>query len=58
MVIHAPEFAGDVVWVESIAINGACLTVITGCMNLSFEVSPETLRASIWANCSASPVNP
>lgn len=45
LVIHAPDFAQDVVHGESIAINGVCLTVVAGCSEAcTFEVSPETLR--------------
>jgi riboflavin synthase len=45
LVIHAPDFAQDIVLGESIAINGVCLTVVAGCSEAcTFEVSPETLR--------------
>jgi riboflavin synthase len=59
LVIHAPEFAGDVVLGESIAINGVCLTVVAGCSeSCSFEVSPETLRRTNLGELQrGSPVN-
>jgi riboflavin synthase len=59
LVIHAPEFAGDVVLGESIAINGVCLTVVAGCSEAcSFEVSPETLRRTNLGELQrGSPVN-
>jgi riboflavin synthase len=45
LVVHAPDFAQDIVLGESIAINGVCLTVMAGCSEAcTFEVSPETLR--------------
>ena len=57
--IHAPEFASDVVLGESIAINGVCLTVVAGCSEAcSFEVSPETLRRTNLGELQrGSPVN-
>ncbi len=59
LVVHAPGFAHDVVLGESIAINGACLTVVAGCSEAcSFEVSPETLRRTNLGELQrGSPVN-
>lgn len=59
LVIHAPEFAEDVVLGESIAINGVCLTVVAGCSQAcTFEVSPETLRRTNLGELhQGSPVN-
>jgi riboflavin synthase len=59
LVVYAPEFAEEVVLGESIAVNGACLTVIAGCSQAcTFEVSPETLRRTNLGELRAgSPVN-
>jgi len=59
LVIQAPGFAEDVILGESIAINGACLTVVAGCTQAcSFEVSPETLRRTNLGELQrGSPVN-
>jgi riboflavin synthase len=45
LALGVPEFAGQLHLGESVAVNGACLTVVeSDAETCSFEVSPETLR--------------
>jgi riboflavin synthase len=45
LVIAVPPFAGELTVGDSVAINGACLTVVASdAETCSFEVAPETLR--------------
>ena len=45
LTVSAPEFAGELSLGESIAVNGACLTVVAhDAQTCRFQVGPETLR--------------
>jgi riboflavin synthase len=45
LALHAPTFSGELTIGESVAVNGACLTVVERSPELcSFQVGPETLR--------------
>ena len=45
LAVHAPKTAGKVQRLASVAVNGACLSVVSiGQASLCFDVIPETLR--------------
>jgi riboflavin synthase len=45
LLIHAPDIAGELKAGDSVAINGACLTVVEcDAETCSFQAGPETLR--------------
>src|SRR5260370_36019720 len=45
LIIDAPSLAGDLSVGESVAINGACLTVVAhDAQTCRFQAGPETLR--------------